>query len=187
MKKQKLLHSIALVLAMAAVSDATAQTPSRQHLKADEAKIVIDRTGAALLDQIKCQRTPQVSRTINAMLQNRLIRYVANESGVYLFKPTVPLAFLGLRVTHISGFDYDGFIDVPGSTMVGGTPPVFLEIDVAASTDELRKRALDAGLVEVDYQKGQRGFEVSAGGSYLADDKNAAISSIQCTQFVRAH
>jgi len=71
--------------------------------------------------------------------------------------------------------------------MAGTAPPVFLQIDVAASRDELRKRALSAGLVEANYHEGQRGFSVSTGGSYLADDKTSLISSIECTQFVRAH
>ena len=110
---------------------------------------LIQRTEAALVDQMKCERTPQAALAINAMLKNKLLRYVDNESGVYLFEPTKPLTFLGLPVLHISGFDdVAGFRDAPDSLMVGTAPPVFLEIDVAAPEGELRKRALAAGLTE---------------------------------------
>lgn len=145
----------------------------------------IGRTEEALLDQIKCQRTPQVARAINAMLENKLIRYVDNENGVYLFAPAAPLTFLGLQVKHISGFDYDPFSGVPGSTMVGTAPPVFLEIDVAAPASELRKRALDAGLVEAVPDEHKRGFEVSTEGlgSYLATEDSGMTSSIQCVEY----
>jgi hypothetical protein len=186
MKRQR-LHGVALMLALFAASAATAQTPSRERLESDPARAgVIDRTGAALLDQISCRRAPEVASAVNAMLKNRLIRYEADESGVYLFKPTVPLRFLGLTVMHISGFDYDGFRDVRGSTMVGTAPPAFLEIEVAAPAGELRKRALAAGLIEAIPVEDKRGFEVSISteglGTYLAEHDGTA-SSIRCVDY----
>jgi hypothetical protein len=120
------------------------------------------------------------------MLRNRLIRYVANENGAYLFAPTVPLSVLGLPIRHISGFDYDAFADVPVSTMVGTAGPIFLEIDVAAPVAELRKRALAAGLVPADAADHRHGFEVSASdhgyGSYLASERTRGSASISCVR-----
>ena len=146
---------------------------------------LINLTETALVDQIKCQRNPQVARSINAMLGNRIIRYVNDENGVYLFQPTARLTLFDLRVKHISGFDYEGFRRVPNSTMVGTAPPVFLEIDVEASTSELRKRATDAGLVEAVPGQKKRGFEISTKGlgSYLAADRDGVTSSIRCVAF----
>jgi hypothetical protein len=116
------------------------------------------------------------------MLRNKLIRYKANESGVYLFVPTVPLSFLGLRIRHISGFDYDGFDAVPSSRMVGTAPPVFLEIDVAASTADLSTRARTAGLVLKRTSPHKAGLIISTRGlaSYLADETHSVTSSIAC-------
>lgn len=142
---------------------------------------VAEATSGALIDQMKCQKRAEPSRAINAMLANHLIRYSENESGVYLFTPTAPLTFLGLKVTHISGFDYDGFNKVPPSTMVGTAPPVFLQIDVAASVSELRKRALGAGLIESAPPR--NGFRVSNGGSYLAGEAHSVTSNIECSFF----
>lgn len=189
MKKRQLLRGVALIVALVAVSDATAQPPSQQQLKSDPARAgLIDRTEAALLDQIKCQKTPQVGRAINAMLRNHLIRYADNENGVYVFKPVAPLTFLGLRVANISGFDpEEPFANVPGSTMVGMAPEGFLEIEVAAPMAELRKRALDAGLIEAVPYEDKRGFEVSASteglGSYLATEHSGGASSIRCVEY----
>jgi hypothetical protein len=186
MKKQQLLRGFALILALIAVSDATAQPSYRQQLKGDAGRaVLIDRTKAALFDQLKCQYKPQVGRAINAMLNNGLVRYVDNESGIYLFKPTVPMTFLGLKVNHISGFDLDErFYNVPASRMLGTAPPVFLEIDVAASVSELRRRALSAGLIEAVPSEHKRGFEVSllteGYGSYLAPKHGDLASSIRC-------
>lgn len=174
----------AVVMAAIAVvaGGAGAQTPGGS----DRIEL-IDRTGAALLDQIKCQRAPQVAHAINAMLEDRLIRYVYTENGAYLFAPNAPLTILGLRVKYISGFDSAGFNDVPGSTMVGTAPPVFLEIDVAASENELRRRALSAGLIEAVPDDDKRGFEVSDAteglGSYLANERRGAASSIRCVDY----
>lgn len=114
------------------------------------------------------------------MLEKKFIRYVDNENGVYVFIPTVPLTFLGMKITYISGFDYAAFKGVPDSTMAGTAPPVFLEIDVAVPANELRKRALDAGLVEGVPRKHKRGFEVLPEQSYLAPEKREASSGIQC-------
>jgi hypothetical protein len=115
------------------------------------------------------------------MLKNKLIRYVANESGIYLFAPTVPLKFLGLPIRHISGFDTDrAFRGVPASRMVGTAPPQFLQIDIAAPASELKKRALDAGFTEAIPIEGKLGFEVEALGSYLSGKTRSVISSIEC-------
>jgi hypothetical protein len=137
----------------------------------------------ALIDQVRCQHTPEVAHVINAMLENRLIRYVDNENGVYLFTPTGPLKIFGLRIAHISGFDMDdAFKGVPNSTMVGTAPPVFLEIDVAASAGELRAKALSAGLVEAVLGQHKRGFQVlkDGYGSYLAPKNRMEMSTIHC-------
>jgi hypothetical protein len=109
------------------------------------------------------------------MLKNRLIRYVANEGGIYLFAPKVRLTFLGLPVLHISGFDRDrSFHGTPPSRLT--EPPMFLpqflEIDVGTPASELKKRALAAGFTEAVPGEGKLGFEVKALG------RN--ISSIEC-------
>jgi hypothetical protein len=143
---------------------------------------VVNRTENALFEQMRCNDTPKVARAINTMLRNKLVRYKANESGVYMFVPSVPLKFLGLPIKHISGFDLDtAFKGVPDSVMVGTAPPAFLEIDIAAPTSELKKRALDAGLVEA-VAPSNRGFQVSAKGwaSYLASKSHNVMSSIRC-------
>ncbi len=115
------------------------------------------------------------------MLKNRLIRYVADESGVYLFVPTVPLKFLRLPVRYMSAaLDEAAFSGVPSSKMVGTAPPNFLEIDVAATKGELKKRALNAGLAEVLPDQGKRGFEVDSLGLYLAGKNTSTISAIVC-------
>lgn len=184
--KQQLWNAFVLLLGFFMVSGATAQPTSRPRSASDAARTkLIDQAGSALLDQIKCQRSPQVALVINAMLENRLIRYVDNENGIYLFVPTAPLNFLGLRVMHISGFGEMAFKHVPPSTMVGTAPPLFLEIDVAAPTSELRMRALNAGLVEAIPYEHKRGFEVSAEGygSYLAPKSRTKTSSIRCTNY----
>jgi hypothetical protein len=176
--------SLALLLGMVALSGATISRPSLRH----ETRILgptrsIDLTSAALLDQIGCQHRPQVARSINAMLRNRLIRYIDNESGVYYFTPTAPMRFLGLRITHISASDLEIFRGTPGSRMVGTAPPTFLAIDVAASVGELRRRALGAGLVEGVPYEHRLGFEVAAGGSYSPDGNQRRISNIQCAVY----
>jgi hypothetical protein len=141
----------------------------------------IERTEQALVEQISCKKRPQVAPAINAMLKNKLIRYQDDESGVYLFKPIVPLRFLGLPILHISGTDQDvAFRGVPPSRMVGTAAPQFLEIDVAAPASELKRRALAAGLVEAIPNKGKVGFEVADLGSYLAGRSGSVISSIEC-------
>jgi hypothetical protein len=116
------------------------------------------------------------------MLKNKLIRYKADESRVYMFTPTVPLKFLGLPITHISGFDYKPFNGVPDSLMVGSAPPVFLEVEVAAPTSELKKRALDAGFVE-GISADRAGGEVWHPGlaSYLAGKSRTVVSTITCS------
>lgn len=142
---------------------------------------VIDRTENALFEQMRCQGTPQVARAINTMLRNKLIRYKAQESGVYMFVPNAPLKFLGLPIKHISGFDMNHpFNGVPDTLMVGTAPPVFLEIDVAAPTTELKRRALNAGLAEAI--RGRNGFQISSNGNatYLAGETRSVVSSITC-------
>jgi hypothetical protein len=166
-----LLSVAALMLAIPTPASAA---PSRK---------VIARTENALFEQMRCKGTPQVARAINTMLKNKLIRYQANESGVYLFVPNVPLKFLGFPIKHISGFDQEtAFNHVPDSLMVGTAPPVFLEIDVAAPTSELKERALNAGLVEA--VRGRGGFQISSSqhgyGSYLARGSLKGLSSIAC-------
>ena len=109
------------------------------------------------------------------MLKNGLVRYVANDGGIYLFEPTVPLKLLGLPVRHISGFDRNrAFRRTPRSKTA--EPPMFLpqfiEIDVGAPASELKRRALAAGFTEAVPGKGKLGFEVKALG------RN--ISSIEC-------
>ena len=164
-----LLSIPALTLAVPAPASATAP------------RAVIDRTEKALFEQMRCQDAPQVARAINTMLRNKLIRYKAQESGVYMFVPNVPLKFLGLPIKHISGFDMDHpFNGVPDTLMVGTAPPVFLELDVAAPASELKKRALAAGLIEAI--RGRGGFQVSADGyaTYLAGKSRTVVSSITC-------
>jgi hypothetical protein len=179
--KQGLWGGAALLLSLALISGGAAQPPARQSPGNQAASHLIELTEAALLDQIRCQRDPQIAEAIDAMRANHLIRYVANESGVYLFAVTKPLKFLGLPITHISGFDRDrGFYKVPDSRMLGPAPPWFIEIDVAAPASELRARALRAGLVEAIPWQNKRGFEVSAGRSYLAPRSQGAASNIQC-------
>jgi len=183
--KQHLRNGIALLLGLIAIPGAARHPGFVPPVKNDPGRsILIARTEAALVDQIKCQKPPQVARAIDTMLENRLIRYVDNESGVYLYSPTVPLHFLGLRVTSISGFDvHDAFKHVPASRMVGTAPPFFIEVNVAASAGELRKRALDAGLIEaVPYRNQKRGFWVDAKGlgAYLAPRSREVTSSIEC-------
>jgi len=145
---------------------------------------MIVQTEKALVEQISCKATPQVARAINAMLQHKLIRYVNNESGAYLFAPVVPLKFLGLPVRYISGFDYEGFGRVPASRMVGTAPPVFLEVRVAASVEELRKRASNAGLVETVGPGLRPRLDISAEGlgSYLAPKSREIMSSAECAR-----
>jgi hypothetical protein len=161
-----------LSLTALAVQSAASAMPPRS---------VVERTEKALVEQMRCDGTPEVARAINTLLRNKLIRYKANESGVYMFVPNVPLKFLGLRIKHISGFDLDTpFKGVPDSLMVGTAPPVFLEIDVAAPSRELKKRALNAGLVEAIRGKG--GFQVSVKGyaTYLGGKSRTVVSSITC-------
>jgi hypothetical protein len=177
--------SLALLLSMVALGGATISRPSLRHeTRSPGPTRLVDPTSAALLDQIGCQHRPQVARSINAMLRNRLIRYIDNESGVYYFTPTAPMRFLGLRITHISASDLeDSFRGTPGSRMVGTAPPTFLAIDVAASVGELRRRALGAGLVEAVPYEHRLGFDVSAGGSYSPDGNQRRISNIQCAVY----
>jgi hypothetical protein len=181
-----LRSAIVVLLGLVTISGAIAHPPSQQQARSK----LIDLSGAALLDQIKCQHSPQVAHAINAMLENRLIRYADNENGIYLFAPTAPLTLLGLRITHISGFDgAEEFKGVPPSRMVGTAPPTFLEVDVAAPTGELRMWALKSGLVEAVPHKRKTGFEVSATssnralGSYLAPKSATETSSIQCVNY----
>jgi len=183
--KRRLWSANFLLLGLVLVSSVTAQPNTARHVTNDPARTrSIDLTGPALLDQIKCQHAPQVARAINAMLENRLIRYVDNESGIYLFAPIEPLKFLGLRVTYISGFDVGAsFKGVPVSKMVGTAPHTFLEIDVAAPAAELHRRALNAGLVGAILHEHKRGFEVSAESSYLAPKGLTETSRIQCVNY----
>jgi hypothetical protein len=137
--------------------------------------VLISRTEAALLEQVRCAGRPEPARAINAMLKNKLVRYTANDGGIYLFAPNVRLKFLGLPVSHISGFDRDRAFQKTPRTRMAEPPmflPQFLEIDVEAPAPELKKRALAAGLVEAVPSKGKLGFEVKALG------RN--ISSIEC-------
>ena len=164
----KIAASLALVPASGCTATAAPPEPD-----------LIAATEASLLDQIRCQQDPQVAKAVNAMLTNGLIRYAENESGIYAFTPTRPLTLLGLKVSSISGFDFDAFEGAPRSLMVGTAPPVFLQIDVEASADELRQRALDAGLTESERGE-QRGFRIEPGGSDLAPRGSAVISGIQC-------
>jgi len=109
------------------------------------------------------------------MLKNGLVRYVANDGGIYLFAPTVPLKLLGLPVRHISGFDRDRPFQKTPHAKTAEPPmflPQFIEVDVAAPASELKKRALAAGLSEASPTGGKPGFEVKALGSN--------ISSIEC-------
>jgi hypothetical protein len=180
--KKRLFHSVVLMLAFAVTPHAIAQDSERQTKGDSNKPHLAELTSAALVDQLKCREQPQAARAINAMLKNHQIRYVANESGVYLFEPTASLNLLGLKVVHVSGFDDDGaFKGVPNSLMVGTAPPVFLEIDVAAPVGELRKRALAAGLTESVPSRGIRGFEISAEGyaTYLARKSAVTTSSIR--------
>jgi hypothetical protein len=184
MMERGLWGRAALVLSLMLISGGAARPPAQQAPGDQAGSHVIALTEAALLEQIRCQRDPQVERAIDAMRANHLLRYVDNESGIYLFAATKPLTFLGLPITHISGFDADSeFLNTPGSTMVGTAPPVFLEIDVAAPASELRARALKAGLVEAIPHQHKRGFEVSAGRSYLAPKSKGAASNIQCNVY----
>ena len=174
------------MLAFAMASGAFAQAPGQPTTTGDAAGTrASELASAALVDQLGCREAPQVARAINAMLRNKQIRYVANESGVYLFEPVVPLRLLGLKITHVSGFDdAEAFRGVPNSLMVGTAPPVFLEIDVAAPVGEVRKRAVAAGLTEAVPSQGKRGFDASAKGwaTYLARRNGVATSSIRCVK-----
>ena len=186
----KLQLSIALTSALILTANALARERSSHPRDNKPATTrLLDLTEVALLDQIRCQNDPQVGRAVNAMLANRLIRYVDNESGIYLFAPTAPLRILGLRVRHVSGFDYLPFKGVPGTVMVGTAPPVFFEIDVDARPGELRKRALEAGLIEGVPHQDKRGFRISASreglGSYLARDHDRGAASISCVSVRR--
>ncbi len=176
-------HRIILALTLAMVSNVVAGSVSEARAGANASgQHLMEVTDAALVDQIRCRQAPEVARAIDAMLANRLIRYVDNESGVYLFEPTTPLTFLGVRIVHVSGFDGDkAFRGVPSSRMAGTAPRPHLEIDVAAPVNELRKRARDAGLVE-RLPGQQRGFDASTEGwnSYLAHKQGPPTSSIRC-------
>ena len=177
--KRTLRKSLALLLGMVALGGATAQRPSLQREARAPATRLTDLTSAALLDQIRCQHPPQVASAINAMLRNRLIRYVDDESGVYFFAPTVPLKFLGLRITHISAADVEHiFRGTPGSRMLGTAPPTLLQIDVAAPVGELRRRALNAGLVEAVPRNDRPGFTVLEGPSHYFGPHQRGISNI---------
>lgn len=179
--KKRPVHHILIALILITGTSSYPQISVARHAAGDPPRAhLIETTEAALVDQIKCQTSPKVALAINAMIKNRLIQYRDNESGVYLFAPNAPLTFLGLRIKNISGFDYEGFRDVPSSTMTGTAPPVFLEIDVAATESELRERALRAGLVEGSPSENRRGFEVSARGSYLAGEPQTVTSKIEC-------
>ena len=183
--KKRLVHSIVFVLALVIAPGATARSSDPQRTADAPRTHTVELTGAALVDQMRCQSKPQVARAIDAMIKNRLINYVENESGVYLFEPTAPLTIFGLKIVHISGFDDNyAFKGVPNSTMVGTAPPVFLEIDVAAPASELRKRALAAGLIEGAPSEHTSGFDVSAKGwaSYLAGKSRVVTSSIRCVK-----
>jgi hypothetical protein len=161
-----------LVIALTAVSGPAQVVPSQQS---------IHRTEIALTEQIGCTSRPQVGRAINAMLKNGLILYVANESGSYLFAPNVPLNFLGLPIRHIAGFDREvAFRGVPYSRMIGTAPPQFLQLDIEAPADELKKRALGAGMVEAIPSEDKMGFAVEDSGHYLAGKSRSTISSIEC-------
>jgi len=108
------------------------------------------------------------------MLKNKLVRYVANDGGIYLFAPNVPLRLLGLPVRHVSGFDRDRPFRTP-HTRTAEPPmflPQFIEIDVGAPASELKRRALAAGHTEASPNEGKLGFEVKALGPNL--------SSIEC-------
>ena len=180
--KRRLAKSLGFLLGTVALAGATAPQRSVQHgTRAPATTRLAELTSAALLDQIRCQHRPQVARSINVMLRNGLIRYIDNESGVYYFTPAVPLRFLGLRIRYISASDLDNiFRGLPGSRMVGTAPPTFLAIDVAASVAELRRRALNAGLMEGVPYEHRPGFDVSAGGSYPVRANQRGISNIQC-------
>jgi hypothetical protein len=147
-------------------------------------RAIVASTEAALRDQLSCEHDPEVARAINAMHANHLIKYVAEENAVYLFEPTTEMKFLGFKIIHISGAEYGEFKGVPGSTMAGTAPPVFIEIDVAASVDELRSRASEAGLLHKGENYKNPGLEISAQGyaSYLVRKNRAATSSVTCVQ-----
>jgi len=136
--------------------------------------LLVSKTQEALLHQVSCASRPQPALAINAMLKNNLVRYVANDDGIYLFAPNVPLKLLGLPVRHISGFDRDRAFHTP-HTRTARPPmflPQFIEIDVGAPAVELKKRALAAGLTEASTNQGKPGFEVKVLGPNL--------SSIEC-------
>ena len=137
--------------------------------------VVISHTQDALLQQVSCVSRPQPARAINAMLKNKLVRYVANDGGIYLFAPTVPLKLLGLPIRHISGFDRDRAFERTPRARTSEPPmflPQFIEIDVGVPASELKRRALAAGLKEAAPNEGKFGFEVKALGPN--------ISSIEC-------
>ena len=115
------------------------------------------------------------------MLKNGVIRYIDNENGTYLFAPKVPLSFLGMPITHISGFDQDqAFHHVPYSRMVGTPSPHFIEVDVLATASELKQRAIAAGMIEAIPAQGKSGFRVDDLGHYLAAPGKHPIASIEC-------
>jgi len=182
--KQLRLVGLLISLGVSTVALARSTQPMAGQGTNPPPKELIDSTQAALVDQIKCQDRPQVARAINAMLAHKLIRYVANENGIYAFAPTVRLTFLGMHIVHISGFDRDGppFRGVPGTRMVGTAPETFLQIDVAGGQEELRSRALVAGMVEAVPHAHKRGFQVSAKGTYLAPTP-VWTSNIECVDY----
>ncbi len=179
---KQLSGSLILLLTAGAVFSASGEAASGQSAGSAATPSLAEQTSAALLDQLRCRDTPETSRAINAMLKNHLIRYVENESGVYLFAPTVPLKFLDLRIAYISGFDYFGFRGAPPSTMAGGAPPVFLEVRVVAPVEELRRRGVSAGLVETEGPglRPRLEFTADGNGSYLAPPSREVMSSVQC-------
>ncbi len=182
MAKPALSYAILAAGMIAAASFVATGTLAARAHKHSPPKSIVASTEAALRDQLKCTDDPEVARAINAMQSNHLIKYVADENAIYLFEPKTEMRFLGFKIIYISGAEYGEFKGVPGSTMAGTAPPVFIEIDVAAPVSELRRRALEAGLLQEGPNYRNPGLKISAMASYLAPKSQSPISSVTCTR-----
>lgn len=162
----------------------------------------IERTEAALLDQVSCRSAPQAGKAISTMLEKKLVRSTNDGGdGSLLYVPTTSLTVLGYQIIRITGWeaDQEGRPVRPFSRGPGTAPPNFIELTLKASANQIRQNALAAGLSEAKYvddptqpafelqgqmrqpHKKVPGFEVEDGDSNLASSPHRGVSRISCS------
>ena len=114
----------------------------------------LERTEAALYDQIKCEEPPQAGVAMTAMIHNGLIRETDDGGdGIVLFVPRRSVKLLGFEIVRLGGWQpgKEGGAMPPFARGPGTAPPNHIAVTVRASAPEVERALAKLGIEQGRY------------------------------------